>query len=266
MDTLRPGGPRALRDRGHRAVRGDRWRPAASSPATPGSSPAVSCTRAFEQLRTMGLVRHDPPATPGSPRTPTWSSPASSRPLSQQGAELLEESSHWAQAFGALSQAWRKAPGAVRARPVHATCTADGDRPVPRRPRRRGRGGGAHRAAADRPRHRTRPRRASLRRRRRCSSAASRSCTLYQHSARRSSVTREYVAAVTDLRRRGPHAGRVLQPDDRRRPADRGHPVARTTWPRRSRSASRRSSPTSSTSSCAPGSGPGRSPAARPRW
>ena len=45
--------------------------------------------------------------------------------------------------------------------------------------------------------------------------------TLYQHSARRSSVTHKYVAAVTARGRRGAHAGRVLQPDDRRGPPGR---------------------------------------------
>jgi hypothetical protein len=35
-------------------------------------------------------------------------------PLSQHGAELLTESSHWAKAFGTLSQAWRRSPTAVR--------------------------------------------------------------------------------------------------------------------------------------------------------
>ena len=34
-------------------------------------------------------------------------------PLGQQGAELIAESAHWAQAFSALSQAWRRSPGAV---------------------------------------------------------------------------------------------------------------------------------------------------------
>ena len=66
--------------------------------------------------------------------------------------------------------------------------------------------------------------------------------------------------------RRGAHPGRVLQPDDRRRPADRRDPVAGGTCTPRSRSGSRRSSPTWSTCSCAPGSGPGRSPARRRRW
>ena len=35
-------------------------------------------------------------------------------PLSQQGAELLTESSHWAKAFGTLALAWRRSPSAVR--------------------------------------------------------------------------------------------------------------------------------------------------------
>lgn len=34
-------------------------------------------------------------------------------PLGQQGAELIAESAHWAQAFGSLSHVWRRSPSAV---------------------------------------------------------------------------------------------------------------------------------------------------------
>jgi hypothetical protein len=34
-------------------------------------------------------------------------------PLGQQGAELIAESAHWAQAFGTLSHAWRRSPSAA---------------------------------------------------------------------------------------------------------------------------------------------------------
>ena len=34
-------------------------------------------------------------------------------PMGQQGAELIVESAHWAQAFGTLSHAWRRSPSAV---------------------------------------------------------------------------------------------------------------------------------------------------------
>jgi sugar-specific transcriptional regulator TrmB len=34
-------------------------------------------------------------------------------PMGQQGAELIAESAHWAQAFGTLSHAWRRSPSAV---------------------------------------------------------------------------------------------------------------------------------------------------------
>ena len=34
-------------------------------------------------------------------------------PLGQQGAELIAESAHWAQAFSALSHVWRRSPSAV---------------------------------------------------------------------------------------------------------------------------------------------------------
>ena len=70
---------------------------------------------------------------------------------------------------------------------------------------------------------------ASARRRRpsatwRPSSAGVKMRTLYQHSARRSSITHKYVAAVTARGRRGAHPRRVLQPDDRHRPAARDDP------------------------------------------
>ena len=34
-------------------------------------------------------------------------------PLGQQGAELIAESAHWAQAFSTLSHAWRRSPSSV---------------------------------------------------------------------------------------------------------------------------------------------------------
>ena len=117
-------------------------------------------------------------------------------PLSQEGAQLLDESSSWANAFGPLTQAWRRASvtqPADRSRYLHGGDAID---PFICRPGRRGRGGDAHRPAADRPR-----------RRRRWPAAAQRDSamlergttmrTLYQHSARRSSITHKYVAAVT---------------------------------------------------------------------
>lgn len=68
---------------------------------------------AFELLRELGLVVR-------SEDGPHWRAvdPAAVQarvvaPLGQQGAELIAESAHWAQAFSAVSHSWRRSPSAV---------------------------------------------------------------------------------------------------------------------------------------------------------
>jgi hypothetical protein len=126
-------------------------------------------------------------------------------PMSQHGAELLSESSEWARAFGQLNQAWRRSPpaasgpisefrdeaigtfveGAVREAEFELlTAQPQGDR-GPSAARSTSRQRAALNAALERD-----------------SAALDRGVkmrTLYQHSARRDTATREYVAKVTAL-------------------------------------------------------------------
>lgn len=71
------------------------------------------CAEAFELLRELGLVvksdsgRHWRAADPAAVQSQVVA------PLGQRGSELIAESAHWAQAFTAVSHAWRRSPGAV---------------------------------------------------------------------------------------------------------------------------------------------------------
>ncbi|TGN63006.1 LuxR family transcriptional regulator [Nocardioides eburneiflavus] len=114
-------------------------------------------------------------------------------PLGQQGAELIAESAHWAQAFITLSHAWRRSPSAVggpfaeiRGETIAnflASMVSDAEeelltaQPQDRRGVKQLGEAGAREIAA-------------LRR-------GVRMRTLYQHAARRGADTRKYVSAVT---------------------------------------------------------------------
>jgi sugar-specific transcriptional regulator TrmB len=115
-------------------------------------------------------------------------------PLGQQGAELIAESAHWAQAFSTLSHAWRRSPSAVggpfaeiRGLATIGTFLVSlvGDaqeelltaQPQYRRGIKQLSEAGAHEIAALKRGVRLR--------------------TLYQHAARRGADTRKYVAEVT---------------------------------------------------------------------
>jgi hypothetical protein len=116
-------------------------------------------------------------------------------PLGLRGAELLAESSEWAKAFNSLSQAWRKSPESARGplteihgpEAIQAYITgavADAEQVLLTAQPQTGRDAAIMAAAAERD-----------------SAALARGVkmrTLYQHSARRSSVTHKYVAAVTE--------------------------------------------------------------------
>ena len=122
--ALRAARTRPVRGAGHPALRGDRDRGRHQRRPTRASPSAVSCHAAFELLVEVGLVNK-------SDDGPHWRAvdPAAVQaqvvaPLGQQGAELIAESAHWAQAFSTLSHAWRRSPSAV-------------GRPVRRDPRRR---------------------------------------------------------------------------------------------------------------------------------
>jgi hypothetical protein len=152
--------------------------------------------RAFEQLRTLGLVRHDADTGTWVAEDPSLVQARVVAPLSQQGARLLDESSQWAQAFSALTHSWRRAPQPTSQGPftyLHgegidpfiaglvSECEEEMLTAQPqtgRNPRLMSIGVLRDTALLERG--------AKIR-------------TLYQHSARRHSITREYVAAVTNL-------------------------------------------------------------------
>src|SRR4051812_24954843 len=150
--------------------------------------------RAFDLLVDMGLVSFDSEQDGWAPEDPTGAQSRIVSPLSQEAAKLLAESSQWSSAFSNLSQTWRRAPQSSARGPftylrdsaidafleeVVAECEEEMLTAQPQ-------------AGRD-------PRFLAM--------AALRDIellergammrTLYQHSARRSSVTHKYVAAVT---------------------------------------------------------------------
>lgn len=150
--------------------------------------------RAFDLLVEMGLVSYDSEQDLWSPEDPASVQSRVVSPLSQQAANLLSESSRWSAAFGSLTQSWRRAPQASTSRSITylrgtvitgfleqllSECEQEMLTAQPqagRDPRFL-----ANAALRD---VGVLERGAKMR-------------TLYQHSARRSSVTHKYVAAVT---------------------------------------------------------------------
>lgn len=65
---------------------------------------------AFDLLVDMGLLIFDNEANSWAPEDPTGVQSRVVSPLSQEAAKLLSESSHWASAFSNLSQVWRRSP------------------------------------------------------------------------------------------------------------------------------------------------------------
>ena len=150
--------------------------------------------KAFDLLVEMGLVMFDSEQEGYGPEDPTSVQSRVVSPLSQEAARLLSESSQWSSAFSNLSQTWRRAPQSSARGPftylrdsaidsyleqIVAECEEETLTAQPQ-------------AGRD-------PRFLAM--------AALRDIemlergvkmrTLYQHSARRSSVTHKYVAAVT---------------------------------------------------------------------
>ena len=149
---------------------------------------------ALDQLRALGLVRRDPEAGAWVGEDPSIVQARVVSPLSQQGARLLDESSQWAQAFSVLSHAWRRAPQPMSQGPftyLHdyaidpflAGLVAECEEEMLTAQPQTGRSASALATAVLRDT-------ALLER-------GAKIRTLYQHSARRNSTTREYVAAVT---------------------------------------------------------------------
>ena len=150
--------------------------------------------QAFDLLVEMGLLIFDSEQSGWAPEDPTSVQSRVVSPLSQEAARLLSESSQWSSAFSNLSQTWRRAPQSSSRGPftylrdsaidsfleqIVAECEEEMLTAQPQ-------------AGRD-------PRFLAM--------AALRDIellergammrTLYQHSARRSSVTHKYVAAVT---------------------------------------------------------------------
>ncbi|WP_395658894.1 LuxR family transcriptional regulator [Nocardioides sp.] len=150
---------------------------------------------ALELLRDLGLARQSADGVRWEAQDPGAAQSRVVSPLGQEGARLLSESSQWATAFGTLTHAWRRAPGAVGGGPFTylpleeidpfiAGLVADCEEEVlTAQPQ-------AIRDTRDLP-HVVLRDTALLER-------GARIRTLYQHSARRNSTTRQYVAAVTE--------------------------------------------------------------------
>ena len=148
---------------------------------------------ALELLREIGLVVLDEAEGRWRPVDPSAVQAQVVAPLGQQGAELITESASWARAFAGLTQAWRRSPTTVRGPftelrhpsivPFITSLVADASEELLTAQPQTGRGirqlGGALEREV-----------AALRR-------GVRMKTLYQHAARRSTVTHEYVEAVT---------------------------------------------------------------------
>jgi sugar-specific transcriptional regulator TrmB len=149
---------------------------------------------AFDLLLGLGLVSPDREAGVFHAVDPGTVQSRVVAPLGQEGARLLDESSQWAQAFGALAQAWRKSPETARGPfsvvhdeaidPFIAGLVAECEDEMLTAQPQTGRDRKSLAAATARDT-------ALLER-------GMRIRTLYQHSARRHAITRKYVEAVTE--------------------------------------------------------------------
>lgn len=149
---------------------------------------------AFDVLVRLNLLVLDPADRIWHPVDPATVQAQVVAPLGARGAELLSESSAWARAFSGLAQSWRRSsrsergpftelngPDAISS--FLAATVADADEELLTAQPQGNRDGATLEAAARRDQ-------AALER-------GVRMRTLYQHSARRSSITHKYVAAVT---------------------------------------------------------------------
>ncbi len=150
---------------------------------------------ALQLLMSLNLMVHDRENAVYVPVDPSTVQSHVVGPMTQRGVELLGESSEWARAFGGLSQAWRRSPTAVRGpiaefhgRAIQtfingAVAEAEEELLTAQPQTGRELPSAGLEAAADRDK-------AAIDR-------GVRMRTLYQHSARRHMLTREYVAAVS---------------------------------------------------------------------
>lgn len=152
----------------------------------------------FDLLVGLGLLQLDPTTDTWLPEDPSGVQSRVVNPLSQQATALLEESSQWAQVFSGLAQTWRRSPLAQGSGhgpftylrdeaigPYLASLIAEAQFELITAQPQSGRDAGSLAAAVLRD-----------------TAALERGITmrtLYQHSARRSTYTHSYVAAVTEL-------------------------------------------------------------------
>jgi hypothetical protein len=159
--------------------------------------PGGELHEAFEQLRTMGLVRLDTEKELWVAEDPALVHARVVAPLSQQGATLLQESMRWAEAINTVTQSWRRAPTAAERGPFRylhgesigtflSTMGAEAEEEVLTAQPQSGWDTGKGLEE-------------SLQMERALLERGVRILTLYQHSARRSTATREYVAALSPL-------------------------------------------------------------------
>jgi hypothetical protein len=151
--------------------------------------------KAFDLLVEMGLVIFDSEQDGWGPEDPTSVQSRVVSPLSQEAAKLLSESSQWSSAFSNLSQSWRRAPQSSARGPFTYLRSVELINSV------------LDQLLAECEEELLTAQPEAGRDPRFLAKAALRDIgvlergitmrTLYQHSARRSSVTHKYVAAVT---------------------------------------------------------------------
>ena len=161
----------------------------------PRIEPGGDLHEALELLVSLNLLVHDPDNAVYVPVDPSTVQSHVVAPLSQRGADLLVESSQWARAFGGLSQAWRRSPAAVRGGisefHTHAIgvfisgAVAEAEEELLTAQPQAGRERASLKAAVQRDK-------AALDR-------GVKMRTLYQHSARRHALTRNYVTEMSGL-------------------------------------------------------------------
>ncbi|WKN48666.1 LuxR family transcriptional regulator [Nocardioides sp. Arc9.136] len=164
------------------------------APDDPRLATDETLRRALDLLVELGLVRHDAESDRWLPEDPTSTVARVVSPLGREGARLLQESAAWSSTLASLGQAWRRTPQATEVGPftylraeaigpflagLVAECQEEALTAQPQTGRDLQLSAGITQRDS-----------ALLER-------GARIRTLYQHSARRSSATREYVAAVT---------------------------------------------------------------------
>jgi hypothetical protein len=146
-------------------------------------------------LQRLGLVRLSGDAERWEAQDPSAMQSRVVSPMGNEGVRLLNESSHWATAFGVLNQTWRRAPQSTAGGPF-TYLQADAIEPF------------LAGLVAECEEEMLTAQPQALRDLRLLPATVLRDAallergakmrTLYQHSARRNSVTREYVAAVAE--------------------------------------------------------------------